>query len=199
MYLSLYIYIYIYICLHMQIPYKKRFISDICVYMCICICKYIGKYIFWMYCSIYVLYMSLLTALKPAQCSFVFLLLDYFRVGVGWGGYQRPWSSSFTTCVLIVFSTSLHTLHVTLDTSCLLRCTHFMLRWIRLVYFVAHTSCYVASSQPKRWASWHEGKTTAGAAVWSHTSEHDDGENVTIVYRNSIGIYEKCVLYCSGN
>ena len=36
-----------------------------------------------------------------------------------------------------------HTLHVTLDTSSLLRCTHVMLRWIRLLYFVAHTSCYV--------------------------------------------------------
>ena len=43
-------------------------------------------------------------------------------------------------------STSLHTLHVTLDMSYLLRCTHFMLRWIRLVYFVAHTSCYVGTS-----------------------------------------------------
>ena len=61
-----------------------------------------------------------------------------------WGGVMnvlllRP----YTTFVLIVFSTSLHTLHVTLDTSSLLHCTHFMLRWIRLLYFFAHTSCYV--------------------------------------------------------
>ena len=46
-----------------------------------------------------------------------------------WGGVMnvlllRP----YTTFVLIVF---------------LLRCTHFMLPWIRLLYFVAHTSCYV--------------------------------------------------------
>ena len=74
-----------------------------------------------------------------------------------------------TSCYIgYVFSASLHTLHVTLDTSCLLRRTHFMLPWICLLCFVAHTSYVVASSQPKRWASWHEGKTTAGAAVSSH-------------------------------
>ena len=49
-----------------------------------------------------------------------------------------------TSCYVgYVFSTSLRTLHVTLDTSSLLRCTHFTLPWIRLLYFVAHTSCYV--------------------------------------------------------
>ena len=143
--------------------------------------------------------------------------VDYHGVG-GWGGVinvlgLRPSRPSLRwiclLCVLAhaswyvgyVFSASLHTLHGTLDTSCLLPCTHFMLRWIRLLWFlcfVAHTSCYVASSQPKRWASWHEGKPTAGAAVWSHTFEHDDCENVTILYRKSIGIYDKCVFCCSG-
>ena len=43
--------------------------------------------------------------------------------GVGWG-YWRPWSSSVTTCVLIVFSTLF---------------SHIMWGWIRLLYFVAHT------------------------------------------------------------
>ena len=61
-------------------------------------------------------------------------------------------------CVGYVFCTSLHILHVTFDTSSVLRCTYFMfrwipssllpcayfmLRWIRLLYFVAHASCYV--------------------------------------------------------
>ena len=39
--------------------------------------------------------------------------------------------------------TSLHIRQGTLDPSSLLPCTYFMLRWIRLLYFVAHTSCYV--------------------------------------------------------
>ena len=42
-----------------------------------------------------------------------------------------------------VFSASLHTLHLTLDTSPLLRCTYVRVRWIRLLYFFAHTSSYV--------------------------------------------------------
>ena len=41
-----------------------------------------------------------------------------------------------------VLFTSLHIRQGTLDTSSLLRCTYFMLRWIRLLYLVAHTSCY---------------------------------------------------------
>ena len=60
--------------------------------------------------------------------------VGYFGVaGAGWGvrwDYKRPWSSSFTT-----FSA--------LDMFSLRRCTRFMFRWIRLVYFDAHTTCYV--------------------------------------------------------
>ena len=40
-----------------------------------------------------------------------------------------------------VFCTSVCTLHVTLDMSTVLRCTHFMARWTRLLYFVAHVFC----------------------------------------------------------
>ena len=35
------------------------------------------------------------------------------------------------------------TLHLTLDASSVLRCTYVRVRWIRLLYFFAHTSCYV--------------------------------------------------------
>ena len=38
---------------------------------------------------------------------------------------------------------SLHIRQGTLEKSSLLPCTHFMLRWKRLLYFVAHTSGYV--------------------------------------------------------
>ena len=40
---------------------------------------------------------------------------------------------------------SLHIRQGTLDTSSLLPCTHFMVRWIRLLYFLAHASCYVGN------------------------------------------------------
>ena len=42
-----------------------------------------------------------------------------------------------------VFCTSLHALHVTLGTSSVLRCADVMVRLIRLLFFIAHTSCYV--------------------------------------------------------
>ena len=116
-----------------------------------------------------------------------------------------------TSCYIgYVFPTSLRTLYVMLDTSSLLPCAHFMLPSIRLLYFLAHTSCNVgyvfstmsrlgngdmfiemkmlATSQPKRWASWSEGKRSSGS-VANH--KHDGFKNVTILYRNSTGIYEK--------
>ena len=46
----------------------------------------------------------------------------------------------------------------------------------------------LATSQPKRWASWSEGKRSSGS-VANH--KHDGFKNVTILYRNSTGIYEK--------
>ena len=92
--------------------------------------------------------------LRPESRPSVFAFFCFWIIswwggdgGVGWG-YSRPSSSSLhdfrsdrffyfvahTSCYLgYVFSTSLHTLHVTLDTSSLLLYTHFMLRWIRLV------------------------------------------------------------------
>ena len=36
-----------------------------------------------------------------------------------------------------------HILYLPLDTSSLLPCAYIRVRWIRLLYFVAHTSCYV--------------------------------------------------------
>ena len=166
-----------------------------------------------------------------------------------------------TSCYVgYVFCASLHILQGTLDMSSLLRCTYFTLRWIRLLCFLAHTSCYVGyvffaslhilhvtldtssllpctyfmlrwtidscwkacqkmlpsslssqspmimtcvkawqwrfASLPKRWASWDEGKRSAGA-VAKH--KHDDCKHVAILHRNSSGIYEKCVFYCSGS
>ena len=146
---------------------------------------------------LFVIYM--LTARKPAPRFLrFFLLLDYFRVGGGGVGglltslvfvlhdlhsdrlfYSVAHTSSYVgyvfsaslhtlrvtldTCYLLccthtsccvgyVLSASLHTLHVTLDMSSLLRCKYFMFCWICLLCFVAHTSCYVQ----KRW------KATAG-------------------------------------
>ena len=58
------------------------------------------------------------TAPKTAQRICVFLRCDIGRLG-----------GVITTCVFVVFD--------------LLRWTHFMLRWGPLLYFGAHTSCYV--------------------------------------------------------
>ena len=70
------------------------------------------------YICIYTQYMYMPTAPKTAQRFCVFLRCD---IG-GLGGV-------ITTCVFVVFD--------------LLRWTHFMLRWTRLLYFGGHTSCYV--------------------------------------------------------
>ena len=77
----------------------------------------------------YVLSTSLHTLHVTLGMSSLFLLHALHELHVNYVGY--------------VLSFSLRTLHVTLGTSCLFRCTHFMLRWIRLLCFVAHTSCYV--------------------------------------------------------
>ena len=87
-----------------------------------------------------------------------FFSSDYFGVG-GWGGWRGGGvvltSLDFVRHDLrsdrLLYFVFTH--HVTLDTSSLLRCTYFhgtldtssllrshiMLRWIRLLYFVAHT------------------------------------------------------------
>ena len=70
-------------------------------------------------------------------CLLCFFAHTSCYVGYVFSASLHPHTSCYIGYIL---STSLHTLHVTLDTSSLLRCTHFMLRWICLVYFVlAHT------------------------------------------------------------
>ena len=102
--------------------------------------------------------------LRPESRPSVFAFFCFWIIswwGGGWGSGVGLLTSFFfvlhdlrsdpffyfvahTSCYLgYVFSTSLHTLHVTLDMSSLLPCAHFMLHWIRLPYFLAHTSCYV--------------------------------------------------------
>ena len=145
----------------------------VCICLCICTCKCICICIRICICICICTCTCTCICLRPENRPSVFAFfgfLDYFGVGgAGWGGgvgYSRPWSSSFTTCVLMVFSTSLHThthtLHVTLTISgwggvwwvglltSLVFVLHDLLCWICLLYVVARISCYVASSQPKR-------------------------------------------------
>ena len=85
--------------------------------------------------------------LRPENRPSVFAFFGVWS-NSGWGGGGGLLSS-------LVFAphdlpsdrlcTSLHISQGTLDTSSLLPCTYFMLRWIRLLCFLAYTSFYVGS------------------------------------------------------
>ena len=71
-------------------------------------------------------------------------------------------------CLRCLRLTSVDTLHVTLDTSTVLRWTHFMLRWRCLLYFGAHTSCYVGHVYCTSVETLHVTLGTSFVLRWTH-------------------------------